>query len=333
MAKKHRIDYEKYIKDLVGWLDGNGLKLKPYPTIKLSNRVQDGVFIRTGYYDPEKKQITLFVNGRHIKDVLRSLAHECVHHNQNLEGRLVGYSGDKTSEDDVLTRLEEEAYQRGNIMFRNWTEAKTKSEKPEKSFTKHMKKKITVDEGLIEDKSLPSTVKARINQLYKAVNRHVKNSYNDEYCGVLRDYDEAVKEVGGNLTYWCKDGGYTDRAEDGFPRSKQYEMEVEYPDGVILSGYIKMMAAGTMEDPFSRYDTCMVVWKKINMDESIARKVLKEDLTKREVEQMVDKAISDLLSSNDLKRKVTNIAADVAEEFVDNLFARKAFWKGAIRRN
>jgi hypothetical protein len=48
---------------------------------------------------------------------------------------------------------------------------------------------------------------------------------------------------------------------------------------------------------------------------------------------MIDKAMSDLMSSNDFKKKVINIAADVAEEFVDNLFARKAFWKGAIRRN
>ena len=137
MAKKHRIDYEKYIRDLVPWLDRHGLSIKPYPVIKLSNRAQNGVFISTGNYNPETKIITLYVNGRHIKDVLRTLAHECVHHHQNLEGRLVGYNGTRTSEDDALTRLEEEAYMKGNIMFRNWTEEKTKSEKPEKSFTKH----------------------------------------------------------------------------------------------------------------------------------------------------------------------------------------------------
>lgn len=332
MAKKHRIDYEKYIKDLASWLDGHGLNLKPFPTVKLSNRSQDGVFISTGNYNPETKVITLYVNGRHIKDVLRSFAHECVHHNQNLEGRLVGYSGTRTSEDDTLTHLEEEAYERGNILFRNWTEEKTKSEKPEKSFTKHMKKKITVDESLM-DKKLPSTVKARINQLYKAVNSLVKNSYTDESWEALRDYDEAVESVGGKLTYWCKDGGYCDRAEDGMPRSKQYEMEIEYPDGVLLSGYIKMMAAGTTDDPFSRYDTCMIVWKKTNVDESVIRKAINEELDKKDVKAMIDKAVSDALSSNEFKKKVNNIAADVAENFIDGLFARKSFWKDAIRRN
>ena len=321
MTKRHRINYECYIKDLVPWLDEHGLKIKPYPTIKLSNRAQDGVFISTGNYNPETKTITLYVNGRHIKDVLRTLAHECVHHSQNLEGRLVGYSGTRTSEDDTLTRLEEEAYMRGNIMFRNWTEEKTKSEKPEKSFTKHMKKKINVDEEIQQ----PKTIKARINQLYKAAGQFVKNRYSDEAWQALQDYKAAAESVGAEMSCWCENGGYTDYAEDNMPRSKEYKVEVEYPDGVILSGYIKFMAAGTMNDPFSSYDSCMVVWKKNDS--------LNEELDKKEVNGMIDKAMSDLMSSNDFKKKVINIAADVAEEFVDNLFARKAFWKGAIRRN
>jgi hypothetical protein len=321
MAKKHRIDYEKYIKDMIPWLDKHGLKIKPYPTIKLSNRAQDGVFISTGNYNPETKTITLYVNGRHIKDVLRTLAHECVHHSQNLEGRLVGYSGTRTSEDDTLTRLEEEAYMRGNIMFRNWTEEKTKSEKPEKSFTKHMKKKINVDEEIQQ----PKTIKARINQLYKAAGNFVKNRYSDEAWQALQDYKAAAESVGAEMSCWCENGGYTDYAEDNMPRSKEYKVEVEYPDGVVLSGYIKFMAAGTMNDPFSSYDSCMVVWRKNDS--------LNEELDKKEVNGMIDKAMSDLMSSNDFKKKVINIAADVAEEFVDNLFARKAFWKGAIRRN
>lgn len=334
MAKKHRIDYEKYIRDLVPWLGEHGLIIKPYPTVKLSNRAQDGVFISTGNYNPETKVITLYVNGRHIKDVLRTLAHECVHHSQNLEGRLVGYSGTRTSEDDTLTHLEEEAYMRGNILFRNWTEEKTKSEKPEKSFSKHMKKKINVDESMEEEKEQPKTIKARINQLYKAVGKFVKNRYSDEAWGALQDYKAAAESVGGELSCWVENGGYTDYADDNMPRSKKYEVEVSYPDGVSLSGYIKFMAAGTMDDPFSSYDSCMVVWKtKEQGEESNTYYLMKEDLDKRDVDRMIDKAIGDFMSSNDFKKKVINIAADVAEEFVDNLFARKAFWKGAIRRN
>ena len=42
----------------------------------------------TGYYDHETKTIRLYVTGRHDTDVLRSFAHEVIHHWQNLRGTL-----------------------------------------------------------------------------------------------------------------------------------------------------------------------------------------------------------------------------------------------------
>lgn len=149
MAKRHRINYSGYIKDMVMYMSENGLHIKPYPIIKLSNKSQDGVFIRTGYYDPSSKTVVVFVKDRHPKDVLRSVAHELIHHCQNLEGRLVDYSGDKITEDEKLMPLEEEAYKRGNVLFRSWTEdyQKQKKDVPHKTFSKHMKKKISsIDE-------------------------------------------------------------------------------------------------------------------------------------------------------------------------------------------
>ena len=44
------------------------------------------------------------------------------------------------------------------------------------------------------------------------------------------------------------DGGYCDYAEDGMPRSKQYAVKIMYDDGMNIGGYIKFMAAGTMEE-------------------------------------------------------------------------------------
>lgn len=145
-AKKHRTDYEKHIKELAEFMDTNGCPLRPFPKIKLSNKKQDGLLIKTGFYDPDNKTITIFVNDRHIKDCLRSLAHEFIHHNQNLEGRLTNYHGDTLGQDEALDMLESEAYNRGNILFRKWTETKTKSEPKATTFGKHMKKKITLSE-------------------------------------------------------------------------------------------------------------------------------------------------------------------------------------------
>jgi len=37
---------------------------------------------KTAYYNPEDMTITIYVDGRHPKDIMRSLSHELVHHNK-----------------------------------------------------------------------------------------------------------------------------------------------------------------------------------------------------------------------------------------------------------
>ena len=41
---------------------------------------------RTAYYDPQNYKIAVYADGRHPKDILRSLSHELVHHAQNCRG-------------------------------------------------------------------------------------------------------------------------------------------------------------------------------------------------------------------------------------------------------
>ena len=120
--------YKKYIKSLAEYIDRNSFKLRPFPKVIIDRTEQDGVFIRTGHYDFNKQEITIYVNGRHIKDILRSVAHELVHHNQYLEGKIKPekIDGDKLIGESenvkYLNSLEEDAYLRGNIAFRKWTE-------------------------------------------------------------------------------------------------------------------------------------------------------------------------------------------------------------------
>lgn len=51
-----------------------------------------------GGYSPSDKSIHLNVAGRHMADVLRTLAHELVHHKQNQDGVLHKYAGETGSE-------------------------------------------------------------------------------------------------------------------------------------------------------------------------------------------------------------------------------------------
>ena len=41
---------------------------------------------KTGFYDPQNESITLYISARHPKDILRSLAHELMHHTQKCNG-------------------------------------------------------------------------------------------------------------------------------------------------------------------------------------------------------------------------------------------------------
>ena len=123
----------------------------------------------------------------------------------------------------------------------------------------------------------PKSIKARINQIYKIVKKYGidSRSYNDEHWQAIEDYYRAITSLGcevemkpcghlSNADSIESDGGYCDYAEDGMPRSKQYAIKIMFDDGMSIDGYIKCMACGTMEDPFSRYDTCMVLWPKSN---------------------------------------------------------------------
>ena len=78
---------------------------------------------RTAYYDPENLHIVLYISGRHPKDILRSFAHELIHHVQNERGDL--QMGDASNpqyaqEDEHLRNMEKEAYLEGNLLMRDF---------------------------------------------------------------------------------------------------------------------------------------------------------------------------------------------------------------------
>lgn len=110
----------------------------------------------------------------------------------------------------------------------------------------------------------PTTIKSRINQIYRLVQKYGLNKkYSDEHWQALKDYAKVIGSYADGFDYWCENGGYCDYdREDNMPRSKQWNIRISFDDGMEIEGYIKAMAAGTMADPFSSYDTTMVLWPK-----------------------------------------------------------------------
>jgi hypothetical protein len=81
---------------------------------------------KTAFYDPAAKAITVFITGRHPKDIMRSISHELVHHAQNCRGEFdspgemgAGYA----QTNDHLRNMEREAYEKGNMCFRDWEDS------------------------------------------------------------------------------------------------------------------------------------------------------------------------------------------------------------------
>ena len=79
---------------------------------------------KTAHYDPNNMEITIYVDNRHPKDIMRSFSHELVHHNQNLKGEfanIVGQGGSNYAQTNPhLRKMEKEAYLKGNMCFRDW---------------------------------------------------------------------------------------------------------------------------------------------------------------------------------------------------------------------
>jgi len=121
-TSKSEFDYTTHIVSILEYAIKTGVKLGNIPGTKLVSDREESkkLFGRTAYYNPDTAEIVVYVAGRHPKDILRSYCHELIHHIQNEEGRLHSIYTTDTTEDGDLQKLEEEAYLRGNMLFRNW---------------------------------------------------------------------------------------------------------------------------------------------------------------------------------------------------------------------
>ncbi len=121
-----QIDVMEKIAQLTNHMIDKGMNIEPLPSMEFidgdSENAKD-FFGKTAYYDPNRQHIVLYTEGRHPKDIVRSYAHEMIHHIQNLEDRLGDVSGTDTTSDEHLTKLEKEANLRGTMTFRNWTDS------------------------------------------------------------------------------------------------------------------------------------------------------------------------------------------------------------------
>ena len=107
-----------------------GFKNPPRLFLRRDSENAKNPFGKTAFYDPNEKAVTLYITGRHPKDILRSLGHELVHHKQNCDGQFSdsddmgeGYA----QRDPHLRQMEMDANRDGSMCLRDF-EDKLKKE-------------------------------------------------------------------------------------------------------------------------------------------------------------------------------------------------------------
>lgn len=130
MKEEEILKYKKYLTSVYDFMLKHGYVNKPYPKVVFHEKEpEDDILTPTAYYDPNTNKIHLYYKQRWYKDVVRSFCHECIHKTQGENGDIEksGYSSDKITEDKNLIHLEAEAYLKGNMVFRSWTETMQKN--------------------------------------------------------------------------------------------------------------------------------------------------------------------------------------------------------------
>ena len=246
------IDYKQMINDLTNHMIAQGRNIEPLPKLVIKDGDSENAknfFGRTAYYDPNTQEIVLYTEGRHPKDIVRSYAHEMVHHTQNLEGRLGNIQTTDTTEDEDLDQIEREAYLNGNMIFRNWTDS--------------------------IDGDVSSSINERedhfgLNALIREIVEEPKYKIFSDMDGVLTDFDASFKKA--------SDGIAPRDYEKKFGKDKFWELidggGVGYwvgmpymPDGERYWNYIKDYDVELLSSP-SRSNTSRLgkrLWVRNNM--------------------------------------------------------------------
>lgn len=122
--------FMEYADDVISFFKGNGIDLgekTPEISFDASPASRFDVFAPTGHYNFTNDEITLRTDNRHAKDIMRTLCHELVHawqYRRDPEGYMKFDKTGNLKDNPELLEYEREAYEKGNVLFRMWTEAR-----------------------------------------------------------------------------------------------------------------------------------------------------------------------------------------------------------------
>lgn len=111
---------------------------------------------------------------------------------------------------------------------------------------------------------MKATSKTIMNRIYKEVSDMTSQIYRDDDWRAVRFLCEKIRKTLSSISDDLKlyvsvpDGGYQSRNGSQW---KEYALSIEDAEKEIICGSLTAHAAGSVADPFDRYDMTVVLWK------------------------------------------------------------------------
>jgi len=266
---------------------------------------------KTAYYDPEQMSVTLYINGRHPKDVMRSLSHELVHHTQNCNGQFDGtheMGEGYAQNDEHLREMEREAYEQGNLCFRDWEDS-IKGTIYNESLQKGAKTEMSTKDW--KNRELPSLLTEKwgfsFNMLTESQEEEVVEEGMCGTCGKSPCCCDTMEE-GEEIEEGASSSGRVatpDRAQNGDRREdderKRPMEEAEKPDFPDVDG------DGDREEPISKASKEKGEDKEEKSDKDMSkvppqlRKHVKGKMDEAQIRQIIRKLVKEAMTKKEDK--------------------------------
>ena len=101
-----------------------------------------------------------------------------------------------------------------------------------------------------------------INKIYKATQDITSHIYGDDdwrnVSNTLKVIENTIANDG-EMSVWVEDGGYQ-KSLGEYPNYKEYKFKIDLYQGGEINGSLKCHAAGSMNDPFDKYDITITLY-------------------------------------------------------------------------
>lgn len=110
------------------------------------------------------------------------------------------------------------------------------------------------------------TKQTAIRYIYKKVNNLISGFFHDTDWSNITKVFNAIKELGVNLQWDVKDGGYHDVKDSSgniTSKYKQYDLQIKFENcnkkTITIKGHLIATGAGNEDDFFDRYDMALIL--------------------------------------------------------------------------